>query len=271
MLINENTSIAYLIKREPKALEAIVSLAPGFSKLRNPIIRKLMAGRTSIAMAAEIGGCQIEKFYEKLSQLGFQISDKRISKPIIDAFESQAIHQEVLSNTKTVELDVRPILEKGEDPLTMIMQKLSKLNSDESLAVINTFIPSPLIGVLGRKGYAHKIEKLGENHIVTTFYHVGKVNTEPIKEKMEESSVTSFMKKLSEFKTRYSELDLRHLEMPLPMTTILENLLYLPKDHILYVHHKRFPIYLVPELKDRGYDMMHIYLEDGVDLLIFQK
>src|SRR5690606_27196399 len=57
MLINPQTKIATLLKHHPDALETIVMLSPDFKKLRNPILRKLMAGRTSIAMASKIGGC----------------------------------------------------------------------------------------------------------------------------------------------------------------------------------------------------------------------
>ena len=49
--------IAALLKQHPDALETIVTLSPDFKKLK-PILRKLMAGRTSIAMASKIGGCR---------------------------------------------------------------------------------------------------------------------------------------------------------------------------------------------------------------------
>ncbi|HJV20020.1 MAG TPA: DUF1858 domain-containing protein [Sediminibacterium sp.] len=51
MKINVNTKIAILLKQHPEALEAIVRVSPKFNKLRNPILRKVIAGRTSISMA----------------------------------------------------------------------------------------------------------------------------------------------------------------------------------------------------------------------------
>ena len=57
--INANTKISYLIKAHPDALEAIISMDPKFQKLRNPLLRKVLAGRASIAMASKIAGCQI--------------------------------------------------------------------------------------------------------------------------------------------------------------------------------------------------------------------
>ena len=43
MIINANTKIAAILKQHPDALEAIISLNPKFEKLRNPLLRKLMA------------------------------------------------------------------------------------------------------------------------------------------------------------------------------------------------------------------------------------
>ena len=77
MIINGDTKIAAILKQSPGALDAIVSINPKFEKLRNPLLRKLMAGRTSIRMASKMSGNPIEEFYSKLEPLGFKI-DKTI-------------------------------------------------------------------------------------------------------------------------------------------------------------------------------------------------
>lgn len=71
--INANTKIAAILKQHPDALEAIISISPKFNKLRNPLLRKLMASRASISMASKIGGCSVNDFFEKLQPLGFVI------------------------------------------------------------------------------------------------------------------------------------------------------------------------------------------------------
>ena len=52
MIINANTKIAAVLKHRPEALEAIIGINPKFKKLRNPLLRKLMAVRRSRAVAA---------------------------------------------------------------------------------------------------------------------------------------------------------------------------------------------------------------------------
>lgn len=71
--INADTKIATLLKENPAALDAIISISPKFNKLRNPLLRKLMASRTSISMASKVGGCTVNDFFNKLEPLGFLI------------------------------------------------------------------------------------------------------------------------------------------------------------------------------------------------------
>ncbi|WP_462239030.1 DUF1858 domain-containing protein [Ferruginibacter sp.] len=67
MTINANTKISSLLKYNADALEAIVSISPKFTKLRNPILRKVIAARTSIAMASKFGGCSVDDFLTSYS------------------------------------------------------------------------------------------------------------------------------------------------------------------------------------------------------------
>ena len=74
MIINSDTKIAAILKQNPAALDAIISITPKFEKLRNPLLRKLMAGRTSIGMASKISGCSVIDFFKKLEAVGVRVS-----------------------------------------------------------------------------------------------------------------------------------------------------------------------------------------------------
>lgn len=66
-------------------------------------------------------------------------------------------------------------------------------------------------------------------------------------------------------------IDVRHMEMPLPMLTILDALDNLSDGEALYVVHKRIPVFLLPELADRKFDYRIKDVADGeVYLLIFK-
>lgn len=174
MLINPNTKISALIKQHPAALEAIVSLSPKFEKLRNPVLRKMMAGRASIAMASKAGGVTVNDFFNKLKPLGF---------------------------------------------------------------IPEEFKP----GNTGGPALAEKDPSAGWDEV------------------------------LDKFKGLMVTVDVRQLEMPGPMMTILESLDNLPADHALFVYHKRIPLFLLPELAERKLEYRAKEISDGeVHLLIFK-
>ena len=67
------------------------------------------------------------------------------------------------------------------------------------------------------------------------------------------------------------ELDVRQLQMPLPMQKILEALDELPVGRALFVYHKRVPVFLLPELVDRKLDYRIKEIREGeVHLIIFK-
>jgi hypothetical protein len=56
------------------------------------------------------------------------------------------------------------------------------------------------------------------------------------------------------------------------MLTILDVLEHLPQGKALYVHHKRIPVYLLPELAEKGFEYRIKEIKEGeVHLLIFKQ
>ena len=56
-------------------------------------------------------------------------------------------------------LDVRPLLQRGEEPLPAILQRVEGLPWDEGVIIIAPFLPSPLIELLGSRGFRSKVER----------------------------------------------------------------------------------------------------------------
>ena len=61
--------------------------------------------------------------------------------------------------SKFKRFDVRPVLKRGAEPLTKILERVQSLAPDTGLIVIAPFLPSPLIELLGSQGFAAKIER----------------------------------------------------------------------------------------------------------------
>lgn len=277
MLINEKTKIAALLKHHPDALETIVTLSPDFKKLRNPVLRALMAGRTTIAMASKIGGCKPEDFFKALAPLGFEVDSSRAASPE-DAAPKNNPKPEYLQNIqpeRIVNFDVRAMLAEGKDPLKSIQQKVKSLNPGEVLLIINNFEPVPLIKLLEKQGFQTYVDFIDQDTIETYFYKLMADDTPKEEVDAGEETVSTsgdWEILLKQYEADLVEIDVRHLEMPMPMMTILENLEVLPQGKALYVHHKRIPVFLLTELKDRSFDYRIKDVQDGeVYLLIFKN
>ena len=273
MLINEKTKIAALLKHHPDALEAIVSIAPDFKKLRNPILRKLMAGRTSISMASKVGGCSPEDFFRVLAPLGFEVDSSAVL--VEDKVDNTPLPEYLTSLDKSQikEFDVRQILASGQDPLRAIQEKVKDLKNIEVLVIINNFEPVPLIKLLEKQGFLSHVNYINEDRIDTYFYrdnNATNTDSTPQLEAVQETS-SDWDELLQSYEGKLQNIDVRHLEMPMPMMTILEALDNLPKDMALYVHHKRIPVFLLTELKDRNFEFRIKDIQPGeVYLLIFK-
>lgn len=63
-----------------------------------------------------------------------------------------------------VELDVRPILEAKKEPFKEIMGAVKSLRNGDTLVLHTTFKPTPLLKVMGKKGYSNECFHEGEKH-----------------------------------------------------------------------------------------------------------
>lgn len=174
---------------------------------------------------------------------------------------------------QVIEFDVRPILAAGQDPLKGILFKLQDLKPGGALKIINTFEPLPLIDLLAKKGLRAHTEKRGPQYIVTWFFCVQYPDLPKIKPDItEETFETGFDEVLARYKGHLRTIDVRMLEMPGPMVTILEHLETLGSGEALFVYHKKKPLYLLPHLHQKGFNYLILKNEENdVNLLIYKS
>ena len=273
--ISVNTKISELIKENSGSVDAIASIAKPLEKLKNPILRKIMASRVTIAEASKMTGTKVDDFKRVLSPLGFIFEGEESAKE-----ESSANLKPLWLKNAPKEIidfyDVRPIIDDGADPLKEILHRFKELKPGEILCVINGFVPTPLIHLLKQeKAEDTFVETISDKEFHTYF----------LKKKKDAEATNSFESKLqmngseefSKILARFSEdqirrIDVRGLEMPGPMHTILGELEILPEGNALFIDHKRVPVYLLEELADKDFEV-HInnVAEGDVKMLIFKK
>ena len=253
MKINRTTKIASLIKENPETIEVLISVNPHFSKLKNPILRGILASRTSLEDAARIAKCDIESLFNSLAKIGFEPEDELPDREeMVKSIKNPTI-SEAIQQSKINSLDVRSTLERGEDPFSEIMGELMKLQDGFVLEVVNSFEPTPLMKIANNKGFATMVEAKGEI-VYTYFMKVGEAKKEPQPDGLVfKISVAEHDARRANCNKELHEIDVRDLEMPLPMVTILGELEKLKENEALYVHHKKVPQYLLPELAGRNF------------------
>ncbi|RAU82826.1 DUF2249 domain-containing protein [Pontibacter arcticus] len=256
MKIAAITKISALIKENPEAIDTIASINGHFEKLRNPLLRKVLASRVTIADAARIGGCDVELFFQKLAPLGFVVEGKFVHIPNQHAeaasIESPA-YLKNLPESNLITLDVREAITEGKDPFTQIMSAVKEVTPGKALLLINTFEPTPLLEILKKKNFQYHLDTKSENLVYTYFWPENK--TRSIAEPSLEGADTEFETGIARFAGKVKRIDVRHLEMPQPMVTILSELEDLAPDEALYVVHKRVPQFLLPQLQERGFQL----------------
>jgi TusA-related sulfurtransferase len=90
-------------------------------------------------------------------------------------------------------------------------------------------------------------------------------DTEPIKDP------DLFEKMLKHYSTKFTEIDVREMEMPQPMIAILDELDRLKRGNALYVRHKKIPLFLFPELTERHFNYVLKQAETEVMLIIYNQ
>ncbi|WP_276134278.1 DUF2249 domain-containing protein [Polluticoccus soli] len=262
MVIDANTKIAALIKANPAAIDAIASINAHFKKLQNPVLRKIFASRVTIADAAKIGKCDIETFFTKLRPLGFAIGEsKPINKDRAPIDTTADISYDML-------LDVREDISSGNDPFRKIMQAIAELPKGKVLLLINSFEPRPLIGILKDRGYTSEVVEVGTDEVHT---YLKKTTNEAISTDDRLTEESQFDEIKDRFNSRLQYIDVRQLPMPQPMVTILKALDSLESNTALYVYHKKVPLFLLPELKERSYQNVIKHTNEGVELIIYRQ
>ena len=266
MKITPETKISAIIKENENAIDVIASVNKHFRKLKNPFLRKTLGSRVTVKEAAAIGGISPDLIMEKLRLIGFEIEktdQKAEEKHIVEMPDDK------LAANISFELDVREQLSKGKDPMKRILKASNKVSPGESFLLINSFEPLPIIHLLKEKCFSSKVVKMEENLIYVYFSKEHQTENTENPENLELLTKEDFEKTVNSFNGTIETIDVRDLEMPGPMVTILEETEKLAQGAALYVDHKKVPQYLLPELAIRGF---HIYGyevdDDNVKLLI---
>jgi hypothetical protein len=75
-----------------------------------------------------------------------------------------------MSATKFKTFDVRPLLARGEEPLSLIRARIDALGAGQGLTVVAPFLPAPLIELLRSEGFASSMEHRADGAWAVNFW-----------------------------------------------------------------------------------------------------
>ncbi len=235
--VSAETKIADAIAADPALLERLVALHPTFKRLRNPLVRRTMGRLVTLGDAARITGVALG---EVLAVAGAEppASDDATAPPArpawLDALDLEGAER----------LDVRPLLATGEEPLGLVLKRAAGIAPGGVLVIEAPFDPAPLRRVLSGKGFAAHAERLAEDHWRVVFRRD--------REAAPAAQPGAHGARLWH-QGEVAHIDVRGLEPPAPMLAILELLERPGCGAEVIVHHEREPLYLYPELAERGW------------------
>lgn len=168
LIITPKTKIADLLDAYPQLEDVLISAAPPFKKLKNPVLRKTVAKITTISQAAIIGKLNVE---ELVNQLRTEIGQGSLEA--IEGGESNyvSVQPEWYTRATLVQtIEINDMLNAGEQPVHEVLSELKKLQEGEMLKVKAPFIPAPLIDKSLSLSYKHWLDKQSEEEYSVYFF-----------------------------------------------------------------------------------------------------
>ena len=254
MKITAETRVSDLLDAYPQAVEVLAEFNPHFAKLRNRVLRRIMAPRVTLAQAAQIARVDAGAMLAVLARATGQAPPPSAGPVAITAQgpgpgQARPPLLDQFAGDRLVTVDVREDIQRGQEPFAKIMTAVKALRPGQGLLLRNVFEPVPLYQVLGGKGLDHWTECRGPEDWWIYFSPApaapgGAPPAAPagIPQEIEEEAGRQEV-----------VVDARGLEPPQPMQRILEALAALPAGATLRARTDRRPMLLYPKLDERGY------------------
>lgn len=146
-----------------------------------------------------------------------------------------------------LDLDVRPQIAEGQEPFAAIMAAADALAPGQALRLIAPFRPVPLFNVMANRGFASQDHRRPDGAWEVIFTPLDEVAPE---QGIAPGSAPGAVL----WPDPVQVLDLAGLAPPEPMVRILEELTAMPPGEVLFALLDREPMFLFPELAQRGHE-----------------
>jgi uncharacterized protein (DUF2249 family) len=259
-MITAQTTLGRLLEAHPELLEFLAAYHPHFARLRRGVLRRIMAPRVTVADAAQMAGIDAGELVRALRRAAGEpeptTTPSAVPPPAAAIPKPAALL--AIPTARHVHVDVRDDIRRGEEPFGTIMAAVRGLASGQALELRVPFEPIPLYGVLAKRGFAHWAESRAADDWSAWFYR-------------DDTGAEARPAGGAASPARTVTLDVRGLEPPLPLVRVLERLDALAPGEQLEIIHSRRPMFLYPQLDDRGFVHETDEHEPGVVRIVVRR
>lgn len=273
MRITPNTTIHAAITAHPELLEVLIAQSPAFEKLRNPLLRRTLTRLTTVQQAAAIAQLDHRQLVHVLNEAIGESPPAMVEEMSLPGSATGA-PPAWLNAPIAAEVDVRPTLDRGEEPFSQIISVVAQVPEGEQFVLFTRFEPLPLYTVLERRGFQPYARCLGPEDWEIRFFRGKPPAPPPARAGSSHTTAPEAVDATPPADAWAAPdvtltIDVRELTPPEPMMRILEAVSKLEPGQRLLVHHARYPVYLMPRLEELGCKYTVQQRDDGgVDLLI---
>jgi|SaaInlStandDraft_4_1057021.scaffolds.fasta_scaffold05737_2 hypothetical protein len=151
MDITPKTKLLDLLNEFPEIENKIMSLAPPFKNLKNPILRKTVGKLATLEKVATIGGLDVGDFMNEIrNEIGLESVDINNEAPEI-TLSAQA--PEWAKGEPKHIIDGTAMLDTGEHPLNHMNQLMAELGTGEFVLLKTNFPPLPMHDAMSQQKY----------------------------------------------------------------------------------------------------------------------
>ena len=148
--IQPSTKVAELLDAYPELEEVLITIAPPFKKLKNPVLRRSVAKVATLQQAAIVGRIDPSSLIDQLRQAVGQAPIEATKTPseeeylgtAPDWFDSSCVYKSIDDRTG----------DPDEMAITRITKTLKDLPERQVIELTTTFLPAPGIDVARNRG-----------------------------------------------------------------------------------------------------------------------
>lgn len=143
LIITPKTKVSELLEAYPYLETVLLEISPAFEKLKNPVLRKTIARFTTLKHAASITGLKVDEVVNRLRK---ETGQEMLSESGENEEFRQEPAPEWYHESEIVDkADAAEILDKGEEPVYVVLPALKNLPQGKIYLLVAPFLPAPLI------------------------------------------------------------------------------------------------------------------------------